>query len=177
MLRIEKIASDGETLRIDYSQINSDNGEFESYSVKSKRTPAPEFFEDWNSLKNDLPTLMHIDALERNVELRRVVLKHSSVLSDQMEYKVQFLGSSYADGGTDYQFTTGIREGFWEARDENEEHEYVGTGEELSKEFTAKVNAVIDRTLDYIKGASAQQSLFPEDDATNGAIEEDESIE
>ena len=175
MLRIEKIANDGETVSINYSQINTDSGELEGYSVKSKRAPAPEFFEAWNGVKNELPKLMNIDANERNLELRKVILKHSSILSEQMEYKVQFGGSTYKEDGMDYQFTTGIRDGFWAERDNNEDGVYVGDGTELSKDFTNKVNAVIECTIAYLNGASAQQSLLPELDAADG-VEEGHSV-
>jgi len=177
MLRIEKIANDGETVSINYSQINTDSGELESYSVKSKRAPAPEFFEAWNGIKNELPDLMLVKGNECNLELRKITLKHGSVLSEQMEYKVQFIGSVYAEGGTDYQFTTGIREGYWEARDKNEEGIYVGDATELSEDITSKVNAVIECTLAYLNGASAQQSLLPELDAADGVEEEHSVVE
>jgi len=103
--------------------------------------------------------------------LRQITLKRSSTLSEQKEYKVQFGGSVYIEGGVNYQFKTGIREGFWNARDKNDKGEYIGTGEEYSEAVTEKVNAAIDHTLAYISGTSSQGNLFPENDTVNGAEE------
>jgi len=174
MLRIEGIANDGNTVKITYSQTDTDSGKIEKYSVKSNRTPVPEFFEAWNDLKNDLPNLMLVKGEECNLELRQITLKRSSTMCEQMNYKVQFSGSVYVEGGMNYQFKTGIKDGFWEPRDKNEQGEYTGTGDEHSEEVTEKVNTVIEQTLAYINGASAQGNLFANDDSVDGAELEEE---
>jgi hypothetical protein len=175
MLRIKEIANVGNTVKINYSQIDNESGKIEKYSVKSNRTPVPEFFEAWNSLKSELPSLMLVKGDECNLELRQITLKHSSDLSEQMDYKVQFSGSVYNEEDISYQFKTGIKEGFWATRDKNEEGEYIGTGKEHTEAVTEKINAVIEHTLAYINGASAQGNLFPENDSVEGVdgVEED----
>jgi hypothetical protein len=174
MLRIEQIGNDGKDVKIKYSHLDSENGKLDTYNIKSNREPAPEFFKAWTGLKDMLPELMIVKG---SLELRQISLKRESVASEQLEYKVQFKGSVYVEGGTDYQFTTGIREGFWDARDKNDKGEYAGTGKELSEAITKKVNAVIEATLAYINGASAQQNMFQNADMTDGADSKNETEE
>lgn len=169
MIRINKIKSDGKNLSIAYGVINAEKETVEDYKVKSSREPEPEFHEAWTALKRELPGIMLVNDKGCTIELRQISLKRKNLSSEQEEYQVQFDGSIYIEDGVDYQFKTGHKEGYYEPRDKNEEGEYVGSGKELPEKITKIVNEIIKRTLAYINGASAQQNLFPENDACNGA--------
>lgn len=169
MIRLSKIKNDSKTLSIKYEVINPEKEEVETYQVKSSREPEPEFYAAWTALKRDLPGIMLVNGDGCKIELRQITLKRKNAASEQKEYQVQFDGSVYIDDGVDYQFKTGYKDGFWEPRDKNEEGEYIGTGKELGENTTKIVNEIIERTLAYINGASAQQNLFPENDALDGS--------
>jgi hypothetical protein len=176
MIKIEKIKIKGDNLFIKYITFDADNQKTEEYNVRSNRTPEPEFYAAWEAVQGKLPELLAADKEKCTLTLRQLTFKRKNSFSDQLDYKVKFHGHNNVAECIEQDFNTLLKKCYEDESDEETpvDVESLTASEKLWKEMTENVNSLIECTVGYINGASAQKNLFPANDALAGAGVEEE---